>query len=136
MEPPTEQRDPRMDFLSNYTCKALRLKEDKWSRMIVSDEQRSYLNNFMEGCWPQARFFFLYRKCFINLIFWKETYLKFQSMNIEQWYNSFKFGWNLFTWIAEFFLVCQLFFRPFLVESFTTTKTDHHLLRQNKPSWY
>ena len=58
MEPPTEQRDPRMDFLSNYTCKALRLKEDKWSRMIVSDEQRSYLNNFMEGCWPQARFFF------------------------------------------------------------------------------
>ena len=57
MEPPTEQRDPRMDFLSNYTCKALRLKEDKWSRMIVSDEQRSYLNNFMEGCWPQARFF-------------------------------------------------------------------------------
>jgi hypothetical protein len=87
MEPPTEQRDPRMDFLSNYACKALRLKEDKWSRMMVSDEQRTYLNNFMEGSWPQARFFFLIqsRKFYRNLIFKKKKCQKFQSMNNAQW---------------------------------------------------
>ena len=82
MEPPTEQRDPRMDFLSNYTCKALRLKEDKWSRMMVSDEQRSYLSNFMENSWPQARFFFLSRKFYRNLINWKKSIKKFNQLTI------------------------------------------------------
>ena len=78
-----------MDFLSSYTCRALRLKEDKWSRMMVSDEQRTYLSTFMDNSWPQARFFFFYRKFYRNLIFWRKKISKV-SIN-EQWCNSFKF---------------------------------------------
>ena len=54
-----EQKDPRVEWLANYTCKTLRLKEDKWSRMMVSDEQRTYLNRFLEDRWPQASPFFV-----------------------------------------------------------------------------
>ena len=60
MDPPVEQKDPRIEWLANYTCKSLRLKDDKWSRMMVSDEQRTYLNRFLEDRWPQASFFVYY----------------------------------------------------------------------------
>ena len=48
MELLSEARDPRMDFLQEFTLKSLRLKPDKWSRMVVSDEQRNFINNFIE----------------------------------------------------------------------------------------
>ena len=55
MDLPTEgAKDPRMEFLSDYTCKTLRLKADKWARMMVSDEQRNFLNKFVEGTHPQV----------------------------------------------------------------------------------
>ena len=63
-----EQKDPRVEWLANYTCKTLRLKEDKWSRMMVSDEQRTYLNRFLEDRWPQA-------SPFLCLIKYSEMYL-------------------------------------------------------------
>ena len=44
----TTKNDPRMDFIADFTCKSLRLKPDKWSRMIVSDEARFYIINFFE----------------------------------------------------------------------------------------
>ena len=34
--------DPRLDFLRDFILKALRLKPDKWDRMFISDEQRSF----------------------------------------------------------------------------------------------
>ena len=43
-----ESSDTRVDFIQEYTLKTLRLKPDKWSRMVVSDEQRTYINNFVE----------------------------------------------------------------------------------------
>ncbi len=46
--------DPRMDFLQEWTMKALRVKPDKWTRMTISDEQRTYLHSFIERSAPQV----------------------------------------------------------------------------------
>ena len=59
MEGPTESRDPLLDWIAEFTCRTLRLKPDKWSRMMVSDEQRSFLTTFIEQPYPQASFFFI-----------------------------------------------------------------------------
>ncbi len=54
-EIPTEGRgDPRIEFLQEYTIKTLRLKPDKWSRMVVSDEQRTFVANFIDRAAPQV----------------------------------------------------------------------------------
>ena len=47
-------RDPRMEYLQEYTLKTLRLKPDKWSRMLVSDEQRTFVNAFIDRNSPQV----------------------------------------------------------------------------------
>ena len=44
-----ESSEPRIDFLQEFTLKSLRLKGDKWYRMIISDEQRQYIANFIDG---------------------------------------------------------------------------------------
>jgi hypothetical protein len=54
MELLSEARDPRMEFLQEFTLKSLRLKPDKWARMVVSDEQRNFINNFIERNAPQV----------------------------------------------------------------------------------
>ncbi len=46
--------DPRYDFIQDYTLKSLRLKSDKWVRMVISDEQRSYIVNFLDRPAPQV----------------------------------------------------------------------------------
>ncbi len=38
----------RMEFIQDYTLKSLRLKPDKWNKLIISDEQRTFINNFIE----------------------------------------------------------------------------------------
>ena len=43
-----ESSDTRVDFIQEYTLKTLRLKPDKWSRMVVSDEQRCFITSFIE----------------------------------------------------------------------------------------
>lgn len=43
-----ESSEPRMDFIQEYTLKTLRLKQDKWYRMTISDDQRSHIVNFVE----------------------------------------------------------------------------------------
>ena len=47
--------DPRLDFIQDFTLKALRLKPDKWARMTISDEQRSYVTHFIERPQPQVK---------------------------------------------------------------------------------
>ena len=37
-----------MEFIQDYTLKSLRLKPDKWNKLIISDEQRTFLTNFVE----------------------------------------------------------------------------------------
>ena len=49
-----ESSDPRYDFLQDFTLKSLRLKPDKWVRMMVSDEQRNFITNFVERERPQV----------------------------------------------------------------------------------
>ena len=51
-------RDPRMEYLMDYTLRTLRLKPDKWSRMLVSDEQRTFVNAFIDRPGPQVNSFF------------------------------------------------------------------------------
>ena len=38
----------RLDFIQDYTLKSLRLKQDKWNKLVVSDEQRGYILSFIE----------------------------------------------------------------------------------------
>ncbi len=59
-----ESSDPRYDFLQDFTLKSLRLKPDKWSRMIVSDEQRNFITNFVERPNPQVHHYTLTRTYF------------------------------------------------------------------------
>ena len=40
--------DERLDFIQDYTLKSLRLKPDKWARLMVSDEQRNFVTSFIE----------------------------------------------------------------------------------------
>ena len=49
-----ESSDPRYDFIQDFTLKSLRLKPDKWVRMMVSDEQRNFVTNFVERERPQV----------------------------------------------------------------------------------
>ena len=44
----------RIIFIRDYTLKSLRLKQDKWNKLIISDEQRSIITNFVEkGSCPE-----------------------------------------------------------------------------------
>jgi len=48
--------DSRLDFIQDFTLKTLRLKPDKWARMTISDEQRNYINHFIERPYPQVSY--------------------------------------------------------------------------------
>ena len=43
----------RLDFIQDYTLKSLRLKQEKWNKLVVSDEQRGYILSFIEKDLPQ-----------------------------------------------------------------------------------
>lgn len=46
--------DDRLDFIQDFTLKALRIKPDKWARMQISDEQRTFITSFVERGLPQV----------------------------------------------------------------------------------
>ena len=48
------QKDPVLDFLQKFTLWSMRLKQDKWHRLIISDEMRNYITNFVERPTPQV----------------------------------------------------------------------------------
>ena len=48
------QKDPVLDFLQKFTLGSMRLKQDKWHRLIISDEMRNYITNFVERPTPQV----------------------------------------------------------------------------------
>ena len=50
----TEIKDPRLDFIQDYTLRSLRLKPDKWARMVVSNEQMAFITSFVENGFPQV----------------------------------------------------------------------------------
>ena len=44
----------RMEFLKDYTLSSMRLKREKWKKIIVSDEQRDYLMSFIDKDLPDV----------------------------------------------------------------------------------
>ena len=44
----------RIEFIREYTLTSMRLKVDKWNKIIISDEQRSYLLAFVDKPEPQT----------------------------------------------------------------------------------
>ena len=47
------EKDRRVDFIREYTLTSMRLKQDKWNKIIISDEQRNYLMSFVDKDEPQ-----------------------------------------------------------------------------------
>ena len=45
--------DKRLEFLQDYTLKSLRLKPDKWNKLLISDEQRNFIMSFLDQAEPQ-----------------------------------------------------------------------------------
>ena len=39
---------PRLAFIEDYTLKSLRLKNEKWNKLIISDDQRGFLHSFVD----------------------------------------------------------------------------------------
>ena len=37
----------RVQFIQDYTLKSMRLKPEKWAKLVISDEQRRHLENFV-----------------------------------------------------------------------------------------
>ena len=52
--PEGAQKDPVMDFLQKFTLGSMRLKPDKWHRLLISDEMRNYITNFVDRPMPQV----------------------------------------------------------------------------------
>ena len=50
------EKDPRVEFLADFTLKSLRLKSDKWARLLISDEMRTYISRFIDHTIPQVDF--------------------------------------------------------------------------------
>ena len=66
----TEVKDPRLDFLQDYTLRSLRLKPDKWQRMIVSNEQMAFITGFVENGYPQVSLQYLTMFYIVLISYW------------------------------------------------------------------
>ena len=47
-------KDKRIEFIREYTLTSMRLKIDKWNKIIISDEQRNYLLSFIDNPEPST----------------------------------------------------------------------------------
>lgn len=52
MEAQAPQIDNRLDFLGSYVQKTLKLKPEKWSRMMNTEEHKSVVKKFLERPQP------------------------------------------------------------------------------------
>lgn len=41
--------DSRLDFICNYVLKTLKLKQDKWEKLLSSEDNRQILQEFLDG---------------------------------------------------------------------------------------
>ena len=53
-EPVEKIVDSRCEFLKEVTLRSLRVKSEKWDRLFISDEQRSFIMGFVERQTPQV----------------------------------------------------------------------------------
>ncbi|KAL4135286.1 hypothetical protein QTP88_006904 [Uroleucon formosanum] len=61
-------QDPRPEFFGNYIIKALKVKSEKWFRLMVTEEQGTKVYNFLDN--PE---------CIVLIIFQAERTLKEQN---------------------------------------------------------
>ena len=59
-EPVEKITDSRVDFIKEFCLRSLRVKSEKWDRLMISDEQRSYIMGFVERQTPQVKSCFGY----------------------------------------------------------------------------
>lgn len=52
MDPQSSQVDNRIDFLGNYVQKTLKLKPEKWTRMLAGEENKAVVKKFLERPHP------------------------------------------------------------------------------------
>ena len=45
-----EGKDPRLELLKEFNIRTLRLKSEKWTRMMVSEMERKTINRFLDTC--------------------------------------------------------------------------------------
>ncbi|KAJ8736094.1 hypothetical protein PYW08_006750 [Mythimna loreyi] len=50
--PSSSNQDPRFDFIGSYTVKSLKLKPEKWMRVLGLEEHRSTLKDFVDKPFP------------------------------------------------------------------------------------
>nr|XP_026486610.1 dynein beta chain, ciliary [Vanessa tameamea] len=50
--PSTTNQDPRFDFIGSYVVKSLKLKPEKWLRVLSIEEHRSTLKEFLDKPYP------------------------------------------------------------------------------------
>lgn len=48
----TSNQDPRFDFIGSYAVKSLKLKPEKWMRVLGLEEHRSTLKDFVDKPYP------------------------------------------------------------------------------------
>lgn len=48
----TSNQDPRLDFIGSYAVKSLKLKPEKWSRVLTVEEHRTTLRDFLDKPYP------------------------------------------------------------------------------------
>lgn len=50
--PSSSNQDPRFDFIGSYAVKSLKLKPEKWMRVLSVEEHRSTLKDFVDKPFP------------------------------------------------------------------------------------
>lgn len=50
--PSSSNQDPRFDFIGSYAVKSLKLKPEKWMRVLGFEEHRSTLKDFVDKPYP------------------------------------------------------------------------------------
>ena len=73
VEPTEKITDIRLEFIKEYCTRSLRVKPEKWDRIMISDEQRSFIMGFIERQTPQVN---IIRKCqYVRLFLVYSTHL-------------------------------------------------------------
>ena len=80
VEPTEKITDIRLEFIKEYCTRSLRVKPEKWDRIMISDEQRSFIMGFIERQTPQVS---IIRKCqysiilgLFKMVVWEATLFK------------------------------------------------------------
>ena len=96
----------RLEFIQDYTLKSLRLKPDKWNKLIISDEQRTFITNFIERGTVQTTTFD--NTVLWSLVNWSRIVHVLNAFSYVSSWNTKVFSiYNLYMEIDFFFAFCH-----------------------------